>query len=660
MKITPSFFCLIIVKINYRRTFVLMIVCTDFTEKRRVFKSLLLVLWVFFIGLVQLSAQQGRPTFDPRTGASSRPVNPQAQDTVSRPPLEYNTFHLQKSIRKPRPSLDTTLYRVHLIEPLYQTPLLRANLGSENSGTMKVNGRVSVGGNVLGHPVFDDLMSTTAEEDIKVVNRSYWSLYYGSGRGVENPIPGSGKATIGSGHLETRFYRSFARNITFNFDYKSYNDDGSMLQTNDFGQLNMKLMQKSNNGRRISYVHYDRPSIEENLNPDQSTSASNFINVSRKRSLLEIGNNLIKLDTSTNSISYEWNSRISFLNNTYKVRSDNLSTEGQNITLSRLAGDSLSMTNELGGLYTNNSIDLSRFGGNLRLETDINLLQFNSGNIISDDLLEIILSGRFEKRVNDKLTYRWLAKIGFGDASNVWEAGGEMSYKIFKNATIDGGVSYKSWLPDRPSRSFVVNNTLIQENDFSNPTGLEVNATYSNPDLKHSVEVFYGDYSKFIVTGTNGLYDQLTNQTRIFRATGSQDIRLGPFYTKHHLSFQYTNADAVQVIPLQYHLNAFFKLSIFRKRMKTHFGVDGYFIPSFTNPGFFPLTGSFFTSNSSSPSGKIIMVNPYLNIQVDRLFVFVKGVNALRQLYPGNASLVNGYPLYNYRFRFGVRWSLLD
>lgn len=609
----------------------------------------------------QISGQQRPQNFNPRNTGSSFSQNQQAQgDTIDRPPFNYSSLLLEGDLRYPIPSLDTGLQMVHLIEPALKSAFYPGNLGSENSASMSFVNPVSFIGNNLGFPLFRQLLALTAEPHLNEVNRSFWSLYYGNGFGVENSLSGQGLGRIGSSHFETKFYRRFARNILFNFDYKNYSDDGSNLQGNDLSRLNFKLMQKSKKGKRISYIHFDRPAVNEILNPDRSTSDRNFIDLSRDQTFFSIGNSLIKIDTTSNDTSFTWNSRINYQKDSYEVNSESLLQQGLNLTLVKTPGDTLNFQNRLSGFYIKNQLILKKGSRKLKAFTEINLLRFSSGSIFRENLFEILLGLDFKKRVNNNLAYSFFGRSGIVDANGAVKLQGSLFYNYKNQANILVDISYNSLLPFRSARRFVVNNTVIQENDFSNKQGVDIGLKLKIIKTGGAVKLYYGSYKNVLFVGTNGVYNQLSNTTNFFRISAEQGFRIGPIHSRHALLFQTISSERLKVMPFQYKANVYFRMPLFKRRMHTHVGSDIYVFPNYVTPGIYPLAGDFFEVNDTQNSQNIFMVNPYFNVRVDRLFFFVKGINVFRKLYPSEANFVNNFPVYNYRVRFGIRWTLLD
>ncbi len=623
--------------------------------KRFIFtKTCFLYTIAIFSVLSSLSAQ--RPTnFDSTRGVPSGQQNAQNQaDTVQRPALDFNTFILTENIRASIRNLDTSLNSVHLIEPLYRTSFLPANLGSENSASLPFVKRLDIQGNHLGASLYDQVLDITSEPGVVLVNRSFWMLHYGQGIGLTQ------SSSLGSSHLETKFYRTFARNIYLNFSYKKYSDDGIRSQSNEFNRLDMKLLQKSKHGKRISFIHYDRPSISEEMDADGSASTANSISLTRSNQSLTFGNSIISVDTATNQTKFTWDSSLKFYKSQYGANSLSINDEDKALLGLKIPGDTLTYNNGLNGISFLNKLEIPKFGGMVSASSEIGFLNFKSGNVTDENLTEVLLNLKYDREINERWNYYLKSKFGFLDANGVAELSGYMNHAYSEQLKLSMGLSIKSQIPSLMTQQIVVNNTSFQENTWAWIKGADLNFTTQYIPSQSKLELSFGSYNNMIVMGANGLYRQLNESNKLLSITLNQQFNLGPIYSNHSLMFQSLTSDSFKPVPLQYAGNVYFKLPLFKKKMKTHVGADVYFIPSYNVPQIYPVAGDFFNPLSSSTSGSILIVNPYLNAKVDRLFIFVKGLNVARSIYDVQSSLVSGFPIYNYRIRFGIRWTLLD
>ena len=123
---------------------------------------------------------------------------------------------------------------------------------------------------------------------------------------------------------------------------------------------------------------------------------------------------------------------------------------------------------------------------------------------------------------------------------------------------------------------------------------------------------------------------------------------------------QYNTASEIALPDFQLVGNLNTKYSFFKSRLQGRVGVDYYLSPSFDLPSFNPIHGGFYDDRSRSKSDLIVLLNPYLQIDIDKFHFYLKMTNPLGQLRGVNYYLTKDYPLYDYRIAFGVRWTLLD
>ena len=158
---------------------------------------------------------------------NSTPIN--ALDTLERPDLTYVSY-LLSAIRSPIYNLDTSVNEIHTLEPQYTTDFIKPNIGQDISASQDHPWYVPEEGVRLGHHLFDQALRSTASPQIVKVNRSFAEAHWiqqGAGFGRHR----------GASSFSAKFYRSFARKILFNFNYKSFDDNGERQL---FGGMRMR------------------------------------------------------------------------------------------------------------------------------------------------------------------------------------------------------------------------------------------------------------------------------------------------------------------------------------------------------------------------------------------------------------------------------------
>lgn len=590
-------------------------------------------------------AQRGAPSFN-RPGGFDTQQAP-GSDTLERPPLEIKVYSTATFLPVDH-DLDSTLDYVHLVETYYRSDLIGLNLGSENSALFPILFNVRPEPIPFGHNVYHSLFHETARDVIHETNRPYWDMHFGQGM------------IIGSSDFHTRFNRSFARNISFNFDYASLNDNGWRTnQSNNFRRLNIKFAQRSKGGNRMTYIQYDRPRIEESVRFDPLDETGSSLLITNVRRNFKIGNSISVRDTSSHLEKLRIVSTLD-LYKTEFVSSSESAGSGQNLLLLDLGGNSLSYNHSLSGTVLDNKVYFPGERSTLSLGINLGLLSERQDTIIDNSYTQGVVSASYEKQMSESTRLGINAEFGLLDASGFIHSNFSFSFFRHDGLSLSLGGRYLKTLPALAHTQLYINNTRYQESDWSNVTeqAIILDGAYSpwNLDLSLGIKRF----NNLVLVGSRGLFQQFDGWSNNSFAQAKYKLKIGPFPTEHTVLYQSVPSELLGLPDLYYRGNVYWEFMIFRKRLKARIGADIFYLPTFDTPEFFPITGEFTNYATNKNEQDIVIVNPYLSAQVQKFFFFVKGVNLTRQLYPTSINLVSNFPLYDYRIRFGVKWILLD
>ena len=555
--------------------------------------------------------------------------------------------------------MDTSLSTAHLSDPYYRQDFIGGTIGPDLSGgyNFKYNGPEE--GLRLGQEVHP-LLSNLPEQRFVQTNRPYFVVGYGTAQAVNaNTIQ-----SIRGDDFSMKFYKSFAQNILLNFSYQSHTDKRATEgQDVSFKQLSLNILQKSNSGHRTSYLIYDNPRYADNYLDASATINGSIENARRK---LIFGNSIVFRDsTNRNGILPRWDSQLELGKEAYRLTDNSIQSleialfpyqkEGLNLR-------SITYKNEINTLNLRNSYHAEILGGEATGGMDISRYSWTGLDTLGTSLYPIIIKGDYSKTMSPNLNFNVKGRIGIADASGDFGVEGRVNY-ILGKYNIEATLVAERLLPTLSQRGVFLNDTSAQvfTNSF-NPTGhIGLSSNLEIPNLKSSFEIRIDNYQDLILPNLNGQFEQEQRSTRVLAFEARTQIKLGPFHTEHRFIFQNIDNSKLLRPELQYYGKLFFELNLFKKRMKSQWGVDAYFTPTFRAPTFWPVLGAFAYSSTPQRSGQIIIVNPYLNLQVQKFTFFVKTTNVL-DLIPGAADKfwVGGYPFSGSRIRFGLRWRLLD
>ncbi|MFT4566957.1 MAG: hypothetical protein ACI9FN_001919 [Saprospiraceae bacterium] len=617
---------------------------------------------VFFLlvlsALPNLVAQSGRPDFTRAGGGMPEEAMEEEQDTVQKPPLEFK-YTLLSNLYKEYTDMDTSLNRAHLTDPYYEQTFIGGTIGPDLSAGYNFRYEGPIEGLRLGQEVHP-LLSNLSESRFVQTNRPYFVVSYGTAQTVQaNAIQ-----AIKGDDFSMKFYKSFAQNIVLNFSYQSHTDKRATEdQDVSFKQLTLNLLQKNKSGNRTSYLIYDNPRYSDNYLDASAAINGNIENARRK---LVFGNSIIFRDsTNMNGVVPRWDSQLELGKEAYRLTDDGIQT--QELALYPYEFDTLNLSaiafkNEINTLTLSNSYHTGFKGGEAMVGIDISRFSWTGLDTLGTSLYPITVSGSYSKKTSPYLSFDVKGRIGIVEASGDMGIEGQVNY-ILGKYRIETSLVAERLLPRLSQRGIFLNDISAQvfTNTFDPSAHIGISARLEIPNLKSTVEVRLDNYQDLILPNLAGQFEQENQSTRIIAFEAQTQISLGPFFTEHRFIFQNIDNSKLLRPELQYYGKLFLELNLFKKKMKSQWGVDVYFTPSFEIPTFWPVLGAFGYSTSPQNSGQILIVNPYLNLQVDKFSFFVKTSNVL-DLIPTarDQNWVAGYPFTGNRVRFGLRWRLLD
>lgn len=574
-------------------------------------------------------------------------------DTIDRPDFLFKRINLYHDVGRVIMDLDTSLQTVSIVEPYFRDNLIRSNLGSENSANLNYHISPLARGIHSGAHAYSQLFQETDRASIVDVNRSFWSLHYGSGTSFTS-------SSLSSSNLKADFYRSFARNILFNFSYQTLSDDGWLpLQTNKFSQMDIKFFQNAKSGKRISFIHYKSPKIEENINPQPRTNALISIPIVNGNRSLTIGNTFIQRDTNA-VIDFQFEQRLTFSNSSYSIDSTTVGAIADDLLGPAIFEDTLYFRNAIQSVKLHNLFRKPLKQGSYYASLETSLLRTKLGGVVDEGMFQVILGFGYDRKIGDFSHFKADGELGLSDASGYRSIQVGITQKLPMQVQAAYSLRYRTSLLSTFQMFPIVNERSVATYDFKNLSGIELRANFDRPTSKTYLDLSYSNYNTLTLLDDKGFFFQLPQAVHFVSARLKQNFNFGPLSTEHQILFNHYTSNEVANLPFQYAGNVYIDFTLFGNKMQNQFGSTVHYIPSYDVPEFSPVAGSFYNWRSDVRSGNIVILSPYFHVRVDRLFMFFKAVNIGRQLFPSTAALTTGFPIYDTRFRFGIRWTLLD
>lgn len=235
---------------------------------------------------------------------------------------------------------------------------------------------------------------------------------------------------------------------------------------------------------------------------------------------------------------------------------------------------------------------------------------------------------------------------------------GDLELKVKKIGFLRGGIKIFNYEPAYKDIYLNLNNEAIRNADLSHVFGTEIHAHLTIPSVKLTATVrqslindpiFYDN--GFNPTQYNGLFT-------ISQIQVSHRLKLKSIHLDNDVYFQLQSSD-IYPVPRFFSMHQlYYSGSWFKKALNINIGLYGRMIPDYNGPGFQPLTGSFYatdTNLSFYPESNI-----FLSAQVSEFRAFFVMENFSDYFIKETRFDVAHYPQFNPSLRIGLQWLLKD
>lgn len=490
-----------------------------------------------------------------------------------------------------------------------------------------------------------------------------------------NSFANSTRSAQDNSHFEGEFSKGFANNVRASVFYRKISEDGLYSRDeSNHTQFAARITQESNEGRlfiagafvrnvfnrqeyggleNLSYFSQESFDVRSTIPVNQTDAGlrdeENNFNFGIKYQLASTGGSsglfVVNLMEYTHRQYKYGDQQAGQLDSIYDVWLDHPEKL-------RHAWDQRSFTNDLSLKWTS------------RLFPKIRAGVIFSQNTIDDeassyDQTFVTLNGDVDFKLRDIIDIELGAQLELveevgdfnleGALSATWpdvgELSGQLSFgqqspaRIYEKLTFNLSTSYQSEGP--PTQYFIVGGKLKIPR-----LGLSLSA-----DQYILNQYVYRSYPELLPTESD-----ISTVTVL---TGESKLKWGPLQMFNGILYHATNDD-VFIFPdwSSRHILAF-EGKIFRNNMWVRTGIEARLFYQEDLPVFIPVTGEFLPSDINYDQ-VTYSVDPFILVKIDRFTAFVKG-ERLESLWLDQPFLqAEGYPRYDWMFRFGINWRYVN
>ena len=621
---------------------------------RSVFRALILC-FPLLISFNDLNGQSGRPSFD-----GSRPMDADqflsVSDTIERPDFRLKYYDIER-LEESVDIQDTSLLMAANSVPYYWSKIPSINLGSENSATLSASNLYDDRIVPFGHNSYNEIFSKTSQLGFYEVNRPYWTMHYGIG------------IRIGSSNFSTKFYKNFARGIGLNFRYDTHGDDGwpDPLSSNRFKRINISFF-KRNKSKSISYILLDSPQMTESIRHASFDPSNNNLIIQNKKFKIEAGRKVVRQDSIQSSFQ-SYTSRIKYFTGSYSSVDNGIKPSSSLLILNSASNNNYKHSIKNFEWY--NQWDYKFGNWHIQFPVILGRVSNAYADIANTNTTYGVVGAKSSLLVSPKVR----AKISL--LSNILDLSAYQNVKLgleitnWKKWNFESSLGYSQNKASYAHQILVLNNELIQDINWKNPSQIYASARIANIDYQFSLWLGYRSYSNLLKRNIRGDLFQLSGKYNYLNFGVSKELNFGPIRSEHNVLFQSESNNEFGFPKFTYSGTVKYSFRLFKKNLKSEIGLRANYWPSFDTPEYYPIIGEFSNVITSDDGADALLLFPYFSARVSEFTFFVKGVNLPRVLTSDQINslpdsnidglnLVSGFPIQNYRIRIGVKWTLLD
>ncbi len=626
----------------------------------RVFISSLLV-----VSGSMLVAQQ--PGFRGSTGPE---VN-QPLSLSPQPELDTTSVYLFKldDLDKRTQFSDSLLHEFHLYSPIEKGFLFGQSLGNLGSSSRPLLDEIEVDrkGLRLGYHQYDPYRLD--RQDFNLVNsqKSVTNLFFSPGSNQRNFI------------IKAQFSRPFKNDVQLTVDYTR------VLQEGFYASQNTRL---TNVGMSISKKYKNHTlvftAISNADNESQNGGVTQFdggiLPAADPLFLLEEFEFRSTIPTSITEGQTRHATQEYALNNYFTLsRYENIQFRHE-IALERgsfkYSDESVLGEEEFYGLFLNDDrgvrsfVEYSSWKNSLWASLSLDKFDIDLGFNYSfynidleartENIHDLGLLGRIGFELADRFSFIGDAYLGIGENVGEYTLNATLQGEIADGVGLKAFATFQRFRPSILQQETYINQQVIWDNDdFSQSLENQLGGTLdlSRFGIGVTVRLLIQNNPIFINTLRE---PQQFNEGTVFNTQFLVDTKHKLFFLnlENQVGIQQIDNNIWQLPSFLSEHELYIEEFIFKKRMLARFGGRLRTVEPYLAAGFSPVHGFFHQTEAGQEQPFFWQADAYISFKIDKFRAFIRAEN-LSQAFRGDVFyLTNPYPIFDYKIRLGVGWTL--
>ncbi len=614
------------------------------------------------------NSQNTNQTFGQNTGVFQDTMNRDSLFTKSElegPDTTIYNYYFLDNLDELTPFDDTSNYDLHRYNPVQfegDDHLYLGNVGS-SAIPIRYNPIKDVGLD-FGFRQYD--IYNIRLQDLKFyrVNRALNDLSY-------TPVGGQGNFIV-----KGKFYRNFANNTFLHIDYTRYLQEGFYTDQNTkTTNLAMTVDFQPNKGKYRGFISLvnNNNNEEHNGGVTDTTLYNNdfygirfriptrLFNAARRHQSQQIAyNQFVKLDSLLPGFKVVFRNQLSFDRGYYKYADTDVSVD------STYYGP---FWQEDRGLR--NYISYNIYGADFHMQlSNAERFKWSNGLVFkyydideeaqTTSQKSLIYQSTFSSRIANRFSLTANGQLGLWDFAGDFKLGGMLKWKANESfLNISVGADAYNYTPTIEQQRIFANEIQVWNNDFDNTFGTRINGRLEIPKFNFSVALSQTVENNSIYRNQDGSPGQLED------ILSTQELNIRHLLSWSVLRFKndfliqaFSDDRIIRPTYLSRH-SLYFENLLFNNNLDIQIGLDYTHMNEYRGLAFSPFNGQFVPSNN--PVAFYPLLDGFVNTKIDQFRVFFKFENIASFFLDQNINYhIEDYPLFDFKFRMGIRWLLKD
>lgn len=251
--------------------------------------------------------------------------------------------------------------------------------------------------------------------------------------------------------------------------------------------------------------------------------------------------------------------------------------------------------------------------------------------------------------------------LGVGENIGEYTIDGQAQIDFFDKIEFTAFAEFKRYRPSLIHQQAYINQLNVWANDFSQPLENKIGAQLGFPDYGLQLEVSQTVFTNPIYYTESFVPFQFGGTLFISQLYAKTHHQVKFIHLKNEIGLQTLSESFLNLPRLLTEHEFYFEGNIFKKRMRARLGLRLKTAESYILSNYMPLHGVFVFQNETIQKNPFFYQgDAYVSFKVDTFRAFLRAENLTQFFTKDVFELTNPYPVFDFRLRFGVAWTMFN